>query len=278
MATAADLRRGCVFAQVTSREQGQNRLTAACLWLPSDLLRDDMAHDSGTPAGGSNSDGFVDLLEWLIGVNGDLEGITKVISADTLRNWRDGKYPKHRWSRAVAAVDRWARVTYPGVYPPAWAPGGLIALAGPVKSRTIQRAASSTAYHTSTTDGAGSLGTALPPASRRLGRFAIFTGIAAVVALIVIALFVASRHDAGRSTLYARGGGPVAIRSCPALTCPALLTRPTGTEVTMICYRDAQRANLNYSSPRWFDVRDSSGASGWVHSSEVANQTRVGLC
>jgi hypothetical protein len=232
-----------------------------------------MAHDDSGAAGGEGRpDRFVSLLEWLIGLNGDLEAITRVISADTLRNWRDGKYPKQRSTSAVAAVDRWARDTYPGAYPPAWAPGGLIALAGRGRARAAPSAANSPTGDSEHSDGP------LPRKRRRWAAgLASLAGIAVVVALIVIALVMPFRHAASPSWLYARGGGSVAVRACPDLSCPAF-NRPTGTRVTMICYRDAQRVNLNYSSPRWFDVRDSSGATGWVHSSEVANQTRVGLC
>ena len=234
-----------------------------------------MTHDKATPAGDGGPDGFVDLLEWLIDLNGDLEGVTRVISADTLRKWRAGEYPKQRSTSAVAAVDRWARDTYPGAYPPTWAPGGLIALAGPGRGRTLPLAANPASCQTG---GPGKPEGLLPRSRRRrLVGLASLTTIAAVVALIMIALFVSSRYGPGPSTLYARGGGPVAIRSCPSLSCPAF-NLPTGTKVTMICWRDAQQVNLNYSSPRWFDVRDSGGASGWVHSSEVADQTRVGLC
>lgn len=231
-----------------------------------------MAHHSGGTGGEGGADRFVDLLEWLISLNGDLEGITKVISADTLRKWRDGKYPKQRSTGAVAALDRWARDTYPNVYPPAWASGGLIALAGPGRTRTAPSA----------TPAVGSLpGTdgALPRgrARRPLIRIVSLAAITVLATLIVITLLISSRHGSGLSTLYARGGGPVAVHNCPALSCPAF-NLPTGTKVTMICYRDTERVDLNYSSPRWFDVRDSSSATGWVHSSEVANQTRVGLC
>jgi len=231
-----------------------------------------MTRDSRVTGGEGSPDRFVSLLEWLIGLNGDIEAITRLISADTLRKWRDGKYPKQRSTSAVAAVDRWARDTYPDVYPPAWAPGGLIALAGPGRARTAPSAANSPIGGLENSDG---------PLSREMRRWLVglasLTAITVVVALIVIALVMSSRHAAGPSWLYARGGGSVAVRSCPALSCPAF-NRPTGTKVTMICYRDAQRVNLNYPSPRWFDVRDSSGATGWVHSSEIANQARVGLC
>jgi hypothetical protein len=94
-----------------------------------------MTHDSGTTGLEDGPDRFVDLLEWLIGLNGDLDGITRVIRVDTLRKWREGNYPKRRSTGAVAAVDRWARDTYPGLYPPAWAPGGLIEAAQPALSR-----------------------------------------------------------------------------------------------------------------------------------------------
>jgi hypothetical protein len=46
----------------------------------------------------------------------------------------------------------------------------------------------------------------------------------------------------------------------------------------MICWQDAELADLNYSSSRWFNVRYPGRSKGWVHSSEVENQTRVGLC
>ena len=185
-----------------------------------------MTDDRGTTPGEGGPDRFAGLLEWLIDLNGDLEGITGVISADTLRNWRTGKYPKQRSTSAVAAVDRWARDTYSGIYPPIWAPGGLIALAGPGRGRTAPPAANSATCRTGTTGGPGNPKGSRPEARRRrLVGLASLTAIAAVVALIVIALFVSSQHGPGPSTLYARGGGPVAIRSCPALSCPAFNER-----------------------------------------------------
>ncbi|MDT0264103.1 SH3 domain-containing protein [Jatrophihabitans lederbergiae] len=99
----------------------------------------------------------------------------------------------------------------------------------------------------------------------------------------LVALTVALRphhnsapHD---STVYSRDDAAIAVRSCPEATCAPTETLQTGARVQMICYRDAERANLNYSSMRWFDVRDeANGITGWVHSSQVEEQTNVGLC
>ena len=244
------------------------RLTETA-WRPP--WRRTVTHDSGTSQGEPGPDRFVSLLEWLISLDGARIEITKVISTDTLHRWREGKYPRHRSPPSIAAVDQWARKTYPDVYPPAWAPGGLASLAGPRRT---------SAEPGSTTSATGDAPTTVrppPTGGERPFRLARLTAIPVFVALIAIALFVLSRQNAGSSTLYARGGGSVAIRSCPDLSCAAF-SLPTGTKVTMICYRDAQSIDLNYRSSRWFDVRNPSGAVGWVHSSEVANQTRVGLC
>jgi len=47
----------------------------------------------------------------------------------------------------------------------------------------------------------------------------------------------------------------------------------------MVCFRDAAPAEVNYRSERWFNVTvPRTSVIGWVHSSQVGRQTRVGLC
>ena len=105
------------------------------------------------------------------------------------------------------------------------------------------------------------------------GGVVIVTG----VALLVVGLFTGS-DAAPLSVLYARDGKPIEVRTCPDTRC-AGTTLPTGTKVRMVCFRDAQDLKINYSSPRWFNLRKpGSRVHGWVHSSEVYKQAHVGPC
>jgi hypothetical protein len=78
---------------------------------------------------GHERDLFLELLEWVVARSRNGAEIRAFISDDTLQRWRRGDYPKARRSTALDAVDRWARERLKGDYPPAWAPGGLPALA-----------------------------------------------------------------------------------------------------------------------------------------------------
>jgi len=82
-----------------------------------------------------------------------------------------------------------------------------------------------------------------------------------------------------RSVLYARDDAAVPVRRCPSLSCEVAAEEPNGTSARMVCFRDAAPAEVNYRSERWFNVTvPRTSVIGWVHSSQVGRQTRVGLC
>lgn len=88
------------------------------------------AAESPSPA---QRDSFVELLEWTLASAGGSRRLLqdRVVSAETLRRWRDGQVPVRRSSPAVEALESWARENV-AEYPPDWAPtGGFIALSGP---------------------------------------------------------------------------------------------------------------------------------------------------
>lgn len=126
-----------------------------------------------------------------------------------------------------------------------------------------------------------------PPRERETGsdthRHRVWYAVAGVMVPAAVVTGVALTRSDGAakpqlSRLYVRDGGRIALRTCPNTGCRATYL-PTDTRVRMICFRDAQDVAVNYPSPRWFNVRDPrSGAHGWVHSSEVGEQSRVGAC
>lgn len=70
----------------------------------------------------------------------------------------------------------------------------------------------------------------------------------------------------------------VQMNNKPARFSDIVVWIPNGSTVTMLCWRDTENLpGANYSSPRWFKIRWSSW-TGWVHSSYVYNQTKVGYC
>lgn len=238
---------------------------------------------------------FVHLLEWIIEHNGGTQGLEKRVSSETLRKWRGGDYPRARSSRTVSAAEEWARDRFGDDYPPHWAPaGGLVALAGPRRrgddgSGRTREGSDAPSGEAADSSPPALLSPRTPPAvedhvaqpdRRHLPRILVLLSVALVlVAVGVVALVLADRPTtSGASVLYARDGAAVPLRECPRTSCSAQRLQ-TGTKVRMICWRDAERVDLNYSSDRWFNVEvASSGDSGWVHSSQVSGQTRVGLC
>ncbi len=248
-------------------------------------------------------DPFVELLEWIINRTGETP-LLRVIDDDTLRLWRAGRYPKERVSGAVKAVDSWAREVLPGKYPPPGVPpGGLRSLAGrqagqpltdlaeqprPSHVEQAEAAAAPLAEHNSL-DSGSAVDEAVPSMLEKprngwlRGRAAwlaapVLLLLALLLALKLVPSYRTSDRPGPGSVLYARNAAPVPVRECPALKCRAVVV-PTGTRVDMVCFRDAEEVDLNYSSPRWFNiVAPDSDVRGWVHSSQVSHQTRVGLC
>jgi transcriptional regulator with XRE-family HTH domain len=116
------------------------------------------------------------------------------------------------------------------------------------------------------------------PAVVRPQRLALRVLLALAVVVVLAALVRPDTPDAtSPSLLYARDDALVPIRSCPSLRCEVLVHKPSGSDVRMICFRDAEIADINYRSERWFNVA-AARDHGWVHSSQVGRQTRVGLC
>lgn len=74
--------------------------------------------------------------------------------------------------------------------------------------------------------------------------------------------------------------GSANVRTCGAVSpnCRVVATLYNGRGVNMTAWCDSSWVyppQSNYPSPRWFKIN--SPVSGWVHSSLVANQQRVGL-
>jgi hypothetical protein len=254
-------------------------------------------HDGDAQA----SDPVVDLLLWLVTRNGGTHFVDEqgadVVSRTTIRRWLKGDYPKSRVEESVGQIDLWARARFPGEYPPQWARGGLRYYCGPQRRSAtpdpepVAAAPSKgiidlhAARELTEAPAPNPRDVGLQPAGGRhrwlRGRRVIVSGLAVATIAAAAALGTLALRDhppGAASVLYARDGAPVSVRSCPDTTCAAT-TLATGTHVQMICYRDAQRLDLNYSSTRWFDIRDpANDITGWVHSSQVSSQTRVGLC
>lgn len=262
-----------------------------------------MAPEQGESQDDRGPGSFSELLEWIIQRTGE-PAIKQKITDDTLRNWRAGRYPKDRISPALREVDKWARDTLGSQYPPPGVPpGGLIALAQlnraqPERVTSIAEQVPADGVTEGSTHTVGAMSAsweayatsatmpATASARERRGHRSRSRGISALGALAVVlltAVLIAMSlrkppEAAPSSVLYARDDAPVAVHECPATACAAM-TLPSGTKVKMICFRDAEVVDLNYSSERWFDIIEAKSAlRGWVHSSQVSRQTRVGLC
>ena len=82
--------------------------------------------------------------------------------------------------------------------------------------------------------------------------------------------------------------GPASVRTCITgltTTCQASTTKgplAAGTAVTMLCYAFGDLTTGKYSSDKWFWSTVASGpkagSTGWVHSSWVVYQRKVGRC
>jgi hypothetical protein len=187
-----------------------------------------MARDVRSAGSTVGDDPFVTLLSWLLTMDGARAGIGKIISSDTLQDWRAGKYPRQRSTKALAAVDEWARRSYPGVYPPDWAHSGLIGLAGSELARAT--AASATPPSDDYQDSAPALPWDAVGARERSGRWVRvatgFSAVAIVAAGAVIAILLSSaQHPASSSTLYARGGGRLPFANARTLIAAGLTSR-----------------------------------------------------
>jgi hypothetical protein len=262
--------------------------------MAGDEAAADRADGDGRPV-----DPFVELLLWLVARNGSVHFTSEtgvdVVSATTIRRWLRGDYPKTRVEDSVGQVDMWARQKFRSEYPPEGARGGFGTTAGrnvrprprhPRATRSWSRRLRPTSIMTPSTRRRGRTSPTLqtdPDASatrrdaghqrapRRHWKLVLASAVA--VALVTTAAIGATALRGHRdpppgatSVLYARDDAPIPVRICPNTTCRTT-TLPTGTRVQMICYRDAQRLDLNYSSTRWFDIRDpSNGVTGWVHS------------
>lgn len=92
--------------------------------------------------------------------------------------------------------------------------------------------------------------------------------------------FAMSVQAASASTITASSGAGVYSCVSTASYCTSRLgTFSRGTTVSMRCWYDGRTATGAYKSPRWFLVRRSSdGYEGFVHSSWVGSQTKVGWC
>jgi hypothetical protein len=75
--------------------------------------------------------------------------------------------------------------------------------------------------------------------------------------------------------------GTATWRDCTNVSLPGCAGRGTlanGTAVQMHCWIDDSTVTERYRSPRWFYVSGPNAVRGFVHSSRVVNQTRVGHC
>lgn len=105
------------------------------------------------------------------------------------------------------------------------------------------------------------------------------TGVLAATALGWLSVEAATTAEAGpRHTSYMAAAGT--IRDCIQETsaCKWHLRVPKGTNLRMNCWADGRTAKGRYRSDRWFYATTESGARGYIHSSWVEKQTRVGHC
>ena len=101
---------------------------------------------------------------------------------------------------------------------------------------------------------------------------------------LTLAVTAAPEAEAATSWTHNRSYSYVIVKNVPTYASGyATAYAYNDTAVTMLCYRDAQyvsdRNYSNYPSARWFKVRiNYNGHVGWVHSSYVYYQSRVGRC
>lgn len=112
--------------------------------------------------------------------------------------------------------------------------------------------------------------------ARKSLRIALLTaGIASATALLGVGTASAAGPVIGSNS------GGANVRTCPNKdTCASIGFLGNGTNVTMLCWIDAQVVSppfSDYSSQRWFRVASPVG-TGYVHSSLVENQVSVGRC
>ncbi len=112
-----------------------------------------------------------------------------------------------------------------------------------------------------------------------------WTAALAVAAITVFGVAVSvdtQPADAWTGSYISSNSGGAILRTCPSTGCTARAWLPNGRNVDMICWTDAQWANGNYWSNRWFKVTAEGGSyynyTGYVHSSLVASQTSVPRC
>ena len=111
----------------------------------------------------------------------------------------------------------------------------------------------------------------------------VLVSIAAAFSLLAGSLLVSTPAHA--VTYSSKTWSPTGIskyRVCPsaAARCDHGYYLHNGSRVRMICYRDGEWATGAYRSNRWFlvEAQGARGRTGWVHSSLVYWQTRVGRC
>lgn len=118
-----------------------------------------------------------------------------------------------------------------------------------------------------------------PPARQR-----VLTVLATLALTLTLAVTAAPEAEAATSWTHNQSYSYVIVKNVPTYASGyATAYAYNDTAVTMLCYRDAQyvsdRNYSNYPSARWFKVRiNYNGHVGWVHSSYVYYQSRVGRC
>src|SRR5262245_56689077 len=110
-------------------------------------------------------------------------------------------------------------------------------------------------------------------------KFVRWSVIASAVSAIGLGSFLVVTSQASAATTSVPVATP--MRACPDLgfsgCTQILLTVPSGSQVSMVCWFDSSWLTGRYNSNRWFVVKYGD-REAWVHSSQVANQTAVGSC
>jgi hypothetical protein len=116
----------------------------------------------------------------------------------------------------------------------------------------------------------------------RKARAQKLVALAVVLALgAVMTVATPAPQTAEASTFASTIAGTAGVRDCvtTSRTCGTpFATLSSGTRVRMVCWVDGSSFTGRYTSNRWFRVRSSTGVEGYVHSSNVTSQTRVGSC
>lgn len=204
------------------------------------------------PSGAANSpspterDPFVELLEWTLASAGGSRRLLqdRVVSAETLRRWRDGQVPVRRSSPAVQALESWARENVAD-YPPDWAPtGGFVALSGPRTDKPQVQPPAPT-VNPSSPQPADPPGPVVSDRAHRRQRRVLMGAGAAALALVGLGgawFFTAGDSAAGgqgariEEIAGNRKGSPVfADPSGAPLAAPIPPRIPYGTAVTVAC-------------------------------------------